>query len=236
KLTSTDIDNRVCEQLCSFSDDITIIDSLFNEFNNSDLTGAINKSAFLCNLITQSKLKTQTVQKHPRIGNIYMLRQSVRKSFVLGSSASSSSNRRQVRPKKRPCLVWNDKEKQTVVLLLATFVGKDPNDDDVLPELSREYLMKYLLSIHPTPPSPGRRSIKLTIPLSMTPNLGEQINSYIILKLISVSEETVWSHTVDEYFSMGEMLYINDIVAELNKQETNRFIEKYATSNGGRCS
>ncbi|CAF1953680.1 unnamed protein product, partial [Rotaria magnacalcarata] len=111
-----------------------------------------------------------------------------------------------------------------------------PNDDDVLPELSREYLMKYLLSIHPTPPSPGRRSIKLTIPLSMTPNLGEQINSYIILKLISVSEETVWSHTVDEYFSMGGMLYINDIVAELNKQETNRFIEKYATSNGGRCS
>src|SRR2546423_1282038 len=53
KLSSSDIDNRVCEQLRSFSDDITSIESLFNEFNNSDLTGVVNKGAYLCNFIKQ---------------------------------------------------------------------------------------------------------------------------------------------------------------------------------------
>jgi len=63
KLTSFDIDHRVCEQLQSFPDDITSIDSLFNEFNNSDLTGVVNKSAFLCNLIKQWKIKNPQQQK-----------------------------------------------------------------------------------------------------------------------------------------------------------------------------
>lgn len=53
KINSSDIDNRVCEQLRSFSDDATSIDTLFNEFNNSDLTGVVNKGAFLCNFIKQ---------------------------------------------------------------------------------------------------------------------------------------------------------------------------------------
>lgn len=57
KLTSSDIDDRVCEQLRSFPDDLISIESLFNEFNNSDLTGVVNKSAFLCNLIKQWKIQ-----------------------------------------------------------------------------------------------------------------------------------------------------------------------------------
>ena len=57
KIISTDIDNRVCEQLRLFPDDITSIDSLFNEFNNSDLTGVVNKGAFLSNFIKQWKLR-----------------------------------------------------------------------------------------------------------------------------------------------------------------------------------
>ncbi|UJR09849.1 hypothetical protein I4U23_014073 [Adineta vaga] len=56
KLTSSDIDNRVCEQLRSIPDDATAIDTLFNEFNNSDLTGVVNKGAFLCNFIKQWKI------------------------------------------------------------------------------------------------------------------------------------------------------------------------------------
>ncbi|CAF3752112.1 unnamed protein product [Adineta steineri] len=56
KLSSTDIDNRVCEQLRSIPDDSTAVDSLFNEFNNSDLTGVVNKGAFLCNFIKQWKI------------------------------------------------------------------------------------------------------------------------------------------------------------------------------------
>lgn len=57
KMTSSDIDNRVYEQLRSFPDDATSIDSLFNEFNDSDLTGVVNKGAFLCNFIKQWKLR-----------------------------------------------------------------------------------------------------------------------------------------------------------------------------------
>jgi hypothetical protein len=63
KLTSIDIDNRVCEQLRTFPDDLTSIESLFNEFNNSDLTGVVNKSAFLCNLIKQWKIRNPQPQK-----------------------------------------------------------------------------------------------------------------------------------------------------------------------------
>ncbi len=63
KLTSIDIDNRVCEQLRSFPNDITSINSLFNEFNNSDLTGVVNKSAFLCNLIKQWKIQNPQQEK-----------------------------------------------------------------------------------------------------------------------------------------------------------------------------
>ncbi|CAF3528638.1 unnamed protein product [Adineta steineri] len=63
KLTSNDIDNRLCEQLRSFPNDITSIDSLFSEFNNSDLTGVVNKSAFLCNLIKQWIIQNPQVQK-----------------------------------------------------------------------------------------------------------------------------------------------------------------------------
>ena len=63
KLTSTDIDSRVCEQLRTFPDDQTSIDALFDEFDNSDLTGVVNKSAFLCNLIKQWRLKHPQSQK-----------------------------------------------------------------------------------------------------------------------------------------------------------------------------
>jgi hypothetical protein len=34
-----------------------------NEFNNSDLTGVVNKSAFLCNLIKQWKIQYPQVEK-----------------------------------------------------------------------------------------------------------------------------------------------------------------------------
>lgn len=57
KIHSSDIDNRVCEQLRSFPDDPASIDTLFNEFNNSDLTGVVNKGAFLCNFIKQWKIQ-----------------------------------------------------------------------------------------------------------------------------------------------------------------------------------
>jgi len=57
KLSSSDIDNRVCEQLRSFSDDLTCIETLFNEFTESDLTGVVNKGAYLCNFIKQWKIQ-----------------------------------------------------------------------------------------------------------------------------------------------------------------------------------
>ena len=56
-LSSADVDSRVCEQLRSFPSDAQSIDSVFDEFLNSDFTGVVNKSAFLCNLIKQWKLR-----------------------------------------------------------------------------------------------------------------------------------------------------------------------------------
>ena len=55
RLSSVDIDSRVCEQLRSFPNDSTSIESVFDEFNQSDLTGVVNKSTFFCNLIKQWK-------------------------------------------------------------------------------------------------------------------------------------------------------------------------------------
>lgn len=50
KLQVNDVDDRVCEQLRSCPDDV---DALFDEFDQSDLTGVVNRGAFLCNLIKQ---------------------------------------------------------------------------------------------------------------------------------------------------------------------------------------
>lgn len=53
KLAADDIDDRACEELRLFPDNIRTIHSLFNEVNNSDLAGVVNKSDLLCNLIAQ---------------------------------------------------------------------------------------------------------------------------------------------------------------------------------------
>jgi hypothetical protein len=50
KLQADDVDSRVCEQLRSCPDDV---DALFDEFDQADLTGVVNRGAFLCNLIKQ---------------------------------------------------------------------------------------------------------------------------------------------------------------------------------------
>lgn len=47
----------------SLPSDQTSIDSLFDEYNNADLTGVVNKSAFLCNLIKQWKIQHPQEQK-----------------------------------------------------------------------------------------------------------------------------------------------------------------------------
>ena len=63
KLVSTDIDSRLCDKLRSFSSDPKHVDSLFDEFDKSDLTGVVNKSAYICNLIKQWKIQHPEEQK-----------------------------------------------------------------------------------------------------------------------------------------------------------------------------
>ncbi|CAF0769137.1 unnamed protein product [Didymodactylos carnosus] len=57
KLTEADIDNKLCVALKTLPEDQESVDTVFSEYNTSDLTGVINKSAFLCNIIKQWKLK-----------------------------------------------------------------------------------------------------------------------------------------------------------------------------------
>ena len=59
KLQADDVDSRVCEQLRSCPDDV---DALFDEFDRSDLTGVVNRGAFLCNLIKQWTVRHPSTQ------------------------------------------------------------------------------------------------------------------------------------------------------------------------------
>lgn len=123
--------------------------------------------------------------------------------------------RKQNKSKKRPYVVWNNRENQTVVLLLAKFADQDREQNDVLSELSREYLIKDLLSIYPTPPTLERRSIQLMVSPFIKESLGEQLNSYLIVKPILFSQVTVWSQPQAEHISMDDMLHINKFIGEL---------------------
>jgi hypothetical protein len=67
-LNTNDLDSLVCEQLRVFPDNSTSIDTIFDEYNNADLTGVVNKSAFVCNLIKQWKLRNPEQEK---ISNIH---------------------------------------------------------------------------------------------------------------------------------------------------------------------
>ncbi|CAF1641485.1 unnamed protein product, partial [Didymodactylos carnosus] len=93
------------------------------------------------------------------------------------------------------------------------------NDTVVLPLLSWEDLLKQLVSIHATPPLPGLPSITLKTPPSITPTHPIQHNNYLILILVRIPEDTTWCRPLVEYFSTEDMLYINDLLTELTREE-----------------
>ncbi|CAF4185688.1 unnamed protein product, partial [Rotaria magnacalcarata] len=178
---------------------------------------------------------------NPIIGRIYLLRYSVRQAFGLDTNKSSSSfasssssagcstsslplnttTEKRKRFRKRRCLILDVETASVTILPMTQFDGQDPasenvQDEIVLPELSREYLLKNLLSTHPVA---GRRSVNIEA-FSGSSNDGAKLsNSYIVLKPISVPIEAEWPNPIPDFFAVDEMLYISDVIYALSREE-----------------
>ena len=128
----------------------------------------------------------------PTIGQIYELRESVRRAFGIAAedkstkssvsssgssvgqttSTSSKSSRRKKpsRPETRPCLMWSKADDYCTVLLMTTFNDTNPIlNEQVSASFSRtkKDFVKRLLAVQYTPPIVGRPSIRFnTLPSS----------------------------------------------------------------------
>lgn len=175
----------------------------------------------------------ETQEISPIVGKIYKLRYCLHELFeindgksstVTSSSTSSKSSSRKTPkiPNKRPCLVIGKSLESAHVLIITRFHHMDSISVEVLPQLSRENLLKYTLSIHPSPPLYGRRSVKITS--SQSPSyFNPSEKSYIILKPIIVSLKEQWPNPLPDYIDDDEILYIRDTLL-------NTFIKEHAAS------
>lgn len=179
-------------------------------------------------------------------GSIYMLRVSIPEAFGIfeinkpetssfASCASSSSTksptesfasttkRKKNRYFKRPCIVLFNHPRSITVLPITRFHGHDPTSTDtnttiVLPELTRDDLFKYLLSIYPNPPVSGRNSIKIKSNCPST-YFTPKNKHYLILKPTSISSDTIWPNPIPDFVELHELHYITQIIFELSVDE-----------------
>ncbi|CAF4352198.1 unnamed protein product [Rotaria socialis] len=181
----------------------------------------------------------------PELGRIYMLRLSIPEAFGIfkggepeissfASCASSStrssakSSESPTKPKnkryyKRPCMVLFTHSGSTTVLGISRFHGHDPastNPDTtiILPELTRDYVFKHLLSIYPNPPVFGRNSIK-TKSIRPSTYFKPDEKHYLILKPISVSSGYEWPNPIPDFVEPHELHYISQIIFELTTEQ-----------------
>ncbi|CAF1322219.1 unnamed protein product, partial [Rotaria sordida] len=88
----------------------------------------------------------------------------------------------------------------------------------VLPELTRNYVFKHLLSIYPNLPVFGRNSIKIK---SICPStyFTPKDKHYLILKPISISSGTKWPNPIPDPVESHELHYISQMIFELTIEE-----------------
>lgn len=110
------------------------------------------------------------------------------------------------------------------MLLCSGLHGIDPRANDptkpvVLPQLSREEVLLHLLSIHPAPPLVDvNRSIILTKPNNSI-YFTSKNNYYVVLKIIQLPITIRYKCPIDAYFEQNELLYINDVICNIEKQK-----------------
>ena len=119
---------------------------------------------------------TSSSIRNPPFGRIYFLRQSVNRTLssiqdtfasdLSSCPSSSNTGKKPGQPKERPCLCCNSSSDHVKMLLSTTFDRKNPMEDEadrklILPNVTKENLLKHLISIHPTTSVPDRRSIHI---------------------------------------------------------------------------
>lgn len=145
-------------------------------------------------------------------------------SSTTASSTTSGGKRKRSNHNKRPCLVLYVENETVSVLLFSHLHEIDPRADDptksiLVPELPREEVLTYLLSIYPTPPLlDGRRGVVVTKP-NNSRHFPSDKNHYVILKIMKLPITTSFGNPVDAYFQRDELLYINEIMFEIDKQK-----------------
>lgn len=175
----------------------------------------------------------------PVFGKIYCLGLSVQKTLRLiahnfmmnlstRSSDSSSSDVLKITKKEqrhgRPCLCWDVNNEFCTFLLMTSFNGKspmgEPNDPQtVVSNMSNQSLIKHLVSISPTPPTPGRRCINIQrSPNTKPPNHPN--NCFLILMPVKIQIQPgmVWPVPLDDLIPRDDLLYINDLLTELEHE------------------
>ncbi|CAF1969530.1 unnamed protein product [Rotaria magnacalcarata] len=113
---------------------------------------------------------------------------------------------------------------------MASFDGFNPiikqNDDkSIIPNISNDNLLKHLVSIYPTSPVPGRRSI--TIQDSNKSLAEHETNSFLIIIPVIADSKTNWSHLLDEKFSSTDLRYIHDLLKVLDDEKTEQRIRDF---------
>ncbi|CAF3423109.1 unnamed protein product [Rotaria socialis] len=170
----------------------------------------------------------------PKIGEIYIIRQSIDKLFGLvarrsksyedlddskSSSVSlSSTETKNERPKPRPCLVWNDNPIE--VLLMTTFDRADVTDPNFeYGPFSIDYIRRHLLCIHPRKEFDDRRSIKSNAKHNRALTIQDE---YLILIPVLIDKDTEFRKLVPEYFDQDDLDYINTIIFDLSLERKQR--------------
>ena len=184
----------------------------------------------------------------PSFGRIYFVRVSVQKTissinghFELNSSthssnassASSGGKRKKDHPKPRPCLCWDVEAEYCTFLIMTSFDGKNPagesNDPDfVFMNMPSRLLLKYLISVDPTLPTPTRRSITM----NRSPNRNpprHPYNMYLILMPVKVKIDPSWGLPVEDFISNDDLRYISHSLIELEKERKEKMILNLST-------
>lgn len=141
-------------------------------------------------------------------------------------SSSTSSKKAENRPKGRPCIIW--KTSPTIqVLVMSKFDGKDVSDPDVqlFDHLSREYVLKRLITVAPKVPYGNRRSICAATKNTNTPIRSVDTN---LILIPTVVENCQWK-TAQEYFPPEELQYISQILLQIAFEEHQEEIKFFPT-------
>lgn len=190
-------------------------------------------------------------------GSIYYIKESVQRAFRLSmnpsrcvSSSNSSSNSIASstassnsfnEPNYRPCLRWFSNENRITVLLLTSFNGVNPlngTDDgpSIVPNVSKKQLLDHLISIEPTPPLPGGRSIRLETTISSQKSNKYSHNSFLVLIPVSPKENTDWSKRFNGKFAADDLRYIRQRLVRLEDQTMDKLIDQLINSEKNQSS